>query len=270
MPSIGPCGSGRHGDRPVRLGEVQPPGKRPMPAADWARGARPGPASGSADAGRTSGARPGRRAPGPRRPALTTLLRARRRPSDAYANLVLPALLRERGLDGRDAALRDRARLRHAARGRAPSTRSSPACADRPLAEIDPAVLDVLRLGRLPAAATSGPAHAAVATTVDLARAASATGAAGFVNAVLRRVARRRPRASGSAELGGDAGDAAGARYRHPAGSSRRSRDALGGDAGELEAALVADDAAPETHLVARPDRRDEALAEQAGGEPGP
>ncbi len=27
---------------PVRLGLVQPPGKRPMPAADWARGARPG------------------------------------------------------------------------------------------------------------------------------------------------------------------------------------------------------------------------------------
>jgi len=28
--------------RDVRLGTVQPPGKRPMPAADWARGARPG------------------------------------------------------------------------------------------------------------------------------------------------------------------------------------------------------------------------------------
>lgn len=30
--------------QPVELGTVQPPGKRPMPAADWARGARPGPA----------------------------------------------------------------------------------------------------------------------------------------------------------------------------------------------------------------------------------
>jgi methionyl-tRNA formyltransferase len=28
---------------PVTLGQVQPPGKRPMPALDWARGARPGP-----------------------------------------------------------------------------------------------------------------------------------------------------------------------------------------------------------------------------------
>ncbi|MGV7942655.1 methionyl-tRNA formyltransferase, partial [Mycobacterium kansasii] len=25
---------------PLRLGTVQPPGKKPMPAADWARGAR--------------------------------------------------------------------------------------------------------------------------------------------------------------------------------------------------------------------------------------
>jgi methionyl-tRNA formyltransferase len=29
--------------RPVRLGDVQPPGKRRMPAADWARGLHPGP-----------------------------------------------------------------------------------------------------------------------------------------------------------------------------------------------------------------------------------
>ncbi len=30
------------GSHPVALGEVQPAGKRPMPAADWARGVRPG------------------------------------------------------------------------------------------------------------------------------------------------------------------------------------------------------------------------------------
>ena len=28
------------GSVPVRLGTTQPPGKKPMPAADWARGAR--------------------------------------------------------------------------------------------------------------------------------------------------------------------------------------------------------------------------------------
>ena len=30
------------GSQPVRLGDVQPPGKRRMPAADWARGLRSG------------------------------------------------------------------------------------------------------------------------------------------------------------------------------------------------------------------------------------
>ena len=33
------------GSRPVRLGDVQPPGKRRMPAADWARGLHAGPAT---------------------------------------------------------------------------------------------------------------------------------------------------------------------------------------------------------------------------------
>jgi methionyl-tRNA formyltransferase len=33
------------GSRPVRLGDVQPPGKRRMDAAAWARGLRPGPAT---------------------------------------------------------------------------------------------------------------------------------------------------------------------------------------------------------------------------------
>ena len=33
------------GSRPVRLGDVQPPGKRRMPAADWARGLHAGQAT---------------------------------------------------------------------------------------------------------------------------------------------------------------------------------------------------------------------------------
>jgi methionyl-tRNA formyltransferase len=35
------------GSRPVRLSDVQPPGKRRMPAADWARGLHAGPAGGA-------------------------------------------------------------------------------------------------------------------------------------------------------------------------------------------------------------------------------
>jgi methionyl-tRNA formyltransferase len=36
---------GGTGSRPVLLGDVQPPGKRRMPAADWARGLHAGPAT---------------------------------------------------------------------------------------------------------------------------------------------------------------------------------------------------------------------------------
>jgi methionyl-tRNA formyltransferase len=43
------------GSGAVRLGTVQPPGKRPMPAADWARGARPRPGE-RLDAGTDAGA----------------------------------------------------------------------------------------------------------------------------------------------------------------------------------------------------------------------
>jgi methionyl-tRNA formyltransferase len=39
------------GSRPVELGTVQPAGKRPMPAADWARGVRPGAGEGFAREG---------------------------------------------------------------------------------------------------------------------------------------------------------------------------------------------------------------------------
>ena len=45
------------------------------------------------------------------------------------------------------------------------------ACVDRPLDEVDPPVLDVLRLGAHQLLAMRVPAHAAVGATVELARA---------------------------------------------------------------------------------------------------
>src|SRR6185312_14913268 len=57
----------------------------------------------------------------------------------------------------------------------------------------------------------------------------------------------------------------------HPRWIAAAFADALGGDLGETDAALAADDARPQTHLVARPGRIDrDRLAERAGGEPGP
>ena len=103
------------GTEPVQLGLVQPPGKRPMPAADWGRGLhQSGPTLlGWADrAQRTHVAGAARTPPDPaartradpvRRVAYDVLAAVDER--GAYANLMLPALLRERGIEGRDAAL---------------------------------------------------------------------------------------------------------------------------------------------------------------------
>jgi 16S rRNA (cytosine967-C5)-methyltransferase len=108
----------------------------------------------------------------------------------AYANLLLPSLLAERGLHGRDAALATELTY-GTLRGRGTYDAVLAACSTRALADIDPPLLDVLRLGAHQLLATRIGPHAAVATSVALARAAAGAGAAGFANAVLRRVATR-------------------------------------------------------------------------------
>jgi 16S rRNA (cytosine967-C5)-methyltransferase len=62
-------------------------------------------------------------------------------------------------------------------------------CLDRPLARVDPAVRDALRLGAHQILNLRVPDRAAVSETVDLVRAAEPR-AAGFANAVLRRLGR--------------------------------------------------------------------------------
>src|SRR5947208_2700616 len=106
---------------------------------------------------------------------------------DAYANLVLPALLREaesRGeLDRRDAAFATElvyGTLRH--QGTYDAVLA--ACVDRPLREVDPEVRDVLSLGAHQLLSTRIPAHAAVSATVELARCVVGDGRSRFVNAV--------------------------------------------------------------------------------------
>jgi 16S rRNA (cytosine967-C5)-methyltransferase len=107
---------------------------------------------------------------------------------DAYANLLLPALLAERGLTGRDAAFATELAY-GTLRGRGTYDAIVAACSDRD--EIDPPVRDVLRLGAHQLMATRVGRHAAVATSVDLAKDVCGPRPSGFVNAVLRRVATR-------------------------------------------------------------------------------
>ena len=148
------------------------------------------------------------------------------RERDAYANLLLPALLRERGLTGRDAALATELSY-GTLRGQATYDAVIAACSARGLGQIDPPVLDVLRLGAHQLLATRVGAHAAVATSVDLAREVAGPGAAGFVNAVLRRVASRDLEGWIAATAPDRAADPVGhlaVRYSHPRLDRRRLR----------------------------------------------
>src|SRR4051812_43605100 len=131
--------------------------------------------------------RPAARADAPRTAALEVLRGVRE--EDAYANLLLPTVLRRHRLGGRDAAFTTEL-VAGTLRGRGTYDAVLAACVDRPLRDVDPDVLDVLRLGAHQLLALRVPSHAAVATSVDLAKTASGRGAAGFVNAVLRRVGR--------------------------------------------------------------------------------
>ncbi|HEY2765139.1 MAG TPA: transcription antitermination factor NusB [Pseudonocardiaceae bacterium] len=230
-------------------------------------------------------ARPGRPGPparrsGPRTPpaqdparqaALDALAAVRER--DAYANLVLPGLLRDRGISGRDAALATELCYGTSrARGLLDAVLQS--CADRPLSEVDGDLLDALRLGSYQLLRTRVPPHAAVAATVDLVRAGRGSGAAGFVNAVLRRVGRHDEAAWIKEVAPSRDDDPVGylaVAHSYPRWIAQAFADALGGDHDELAAALAAADARPLVHLAARPGEisADE-LAAATGGEPAP
>ncbi|MCA0143430.1 RsmB/NOP family class I SAM-dependent RNA methyltransferase [Blastococcus sp. LR1] len=186
---------------------------------------------------------------------------------EAFANLLLPQLLRERKLDERDAAFTTQLAY-GALRAQGTLDAILTGLVSRPLAELDPRVLDLLRLGTYQLIDLRVPAHAAVDTTVDLTRAIVGPGPAGLVNAVLRKVATGGDRAAWLETLAAEGDRRLALATDHPDWIVQAWRNALD-DEGELEPALLADDLAPEVHLVARRMGRDELLTE-SGGEPGP
>ena len=231
-------------------------------------GHRAAPRRGSGRAG-SRGPRPTRPAPrrdaDPARRVAYDLLRAVEE-RDAYANLTLPGLLRERGLTGRDAALATELGY-GTLRATGTLDLILARCADRPLDTLDPEVRAAVRIGAYQLLRTRVPSHAAVSATVDLVP----RRATGFVNAVLRRVDRTDWDDWVETVAPPDALGRLAVRYPHPRWIAAAFQDALGGDLARTEPALAADDARPETHLVARPGRIDrDRLATEARGVPGP
>ena len=193
---------------------------------------------------------------------------------DAYANLVLPPLLRKAreggDFDARDAALATEL-VYGSLRWQGTYDAIIARCVDRPLREVDPPVLDVLTLGAHQLLGTRIPPHAAVSASVELARVVLGDGRAKFVNAVLRKVTahdldgwleRVAP------EYDEDPEEHLGIVHAHPRWIVSALWDALGGGRAGIEDLLEADNERPEVTLVARPGRStaDELVA-AAGGE---
>ena len=211
--------------------------------------------------------RPGsRRTPDPARRVAFDALRSVHA-EDAYANLVLPPLLAQRQLRGRDAAFATEL-LAGTCRFEGTYDTVIEAAGGRPLSTLQPAVVDLLRLGTHQLLNMRVPTHAAVAATVDLAAATVGPRVTGLVNAVLRKVAVRTYHewttklAKGLGEL-----DALALRTAHPPWIAAAYADLLPPE--ELEAALEANNVSAPVTLVVRPGlARVEELID-AGAEPG-
>ena len=233
--------------------------------------------------GRAAPARPSRGRPARGRPSHGRVDPARRvafdvlsavAKRDAYANLLLPALLADRGLTGRDAALATELTY-GTLRGQGSYDAILAVCSDRDPGRLDPPLRRVLRLGAHQLLATRIGAHAAVDTSVNLAKDVAGPRPAGFVNAVLRRVATRDLEGWLEIAAPSRAGDPVGylsVAYSHPRWIVSALSEALAEDpaAGlaEAEAALAADNERPRVTLCAVPGLADPAELAAGGAEP--
>jgi 16S rRNA (cytosine967-C5)-methyltransferase len=104
----------------------------------------------------------------------------------AYANLRLPELLAESNLEERDRAFATElgyGTLRMQGKHDELIKRHI----DRPFEEVDPGIIDILRMGIHQVTEMRVPDHAAVSETVEVARATIGEARASFVNAILRK-----------------------------------------------------------------------------------
>jgi 16S rRNA (cytosine967-C5)-methyltransferase len=186
----------------------------------------------------------------------------------AYANLVLPALLRERGLTGRDAAFATEL-LAGTCRWQGSYDVIIAAAAGRPLSDWQPAVVDLLRLGVHQILSMRVPVPAAVAATVDLAAVTVGERVTGLSNAVLRRVAERDlDEWFDELSEGLDEHDQLALRTAHPRWIVDAYAEVL--PEPELEAALAANNVSPDISLAVRPGLAKVSELLSAGAQPTP
>ena len=172
----------------------------------------------------------------PRLLAFDVLTRVRE--DDAYANLILPRMLRERNITDRDAAFTTEITY-GTLRTLGVLDAVIAECSSRGLDQIAPEVLDALRLGAYQLLYTRVEPHAAVDTTVRLVEAAGQEKAKGFANGIMRTISRTKPAAW--IEKLTPPGEIAAAAFRnaHPEWIAQSFSRVLG--LGDLDAALGAD-----------------------------
>jgi 16S rRNA (cytosine967-C5)-methyltransferase len=201
---------------------------------------------------------------------------------DAYANLLLPGAIAAAGLDRADAALATEL-CYGTLRMSGYYDRVIAIAAARPVAQIDAAVLDALRLGCHQVVGMRVADHAAVNESVALVRRFGSRSAVGFANGVLRAITRRSPDSwmQAVSEAATSADDRDAALTSHPEWVLRAFRRSLAaeGRESELPDLLRADNDAPAVNFAALPglaDRPDEARPNRfspvgftgAGGDP--
>ena len=166
---------------------------------------------------------------------------------DAYANLALAE--HTAGLSARDAGFATEL-VAGTCRALGLYDAIIASAGGRSLRSLQPAVVDLLRLGTHQLLELRVPTHAAVAATVELGRAMVSERVTGVVNAILRKVGALD--ADGWAQrLRAERPDADALLTRHPQWIIDAYADVL--PAAELDAALAANNAAPVPHLVVRP-----------------
>lgn len=185
---------------------------------------------------------------------------------DAYVNLILPTMLRERGIEGRDAAFATE--LTHGTLRRQGTYDAIINLAvSKGLKTVDAPVLDVLRLGAHQILSMRVPSHAAVSTCVDLVRSSVGHKPVHFTNAVLRKISQgdldswltRATRGKSKVET-------LSIIHSHPVWIIEALNEALGGNWKETEKLLIAQNESPKVTLVSRPGLSE---PDELPGEPG-
>lgn len=187
---------------------------------------------------------------------------------NAYANLVLPRMLAETDNTGRDAALATELTY-GTLRSLGTLEAILAAASGREIRQLQQDLVDALCLGAYQLLYMRIPAHAAVATTVSLVKAAVSPRVSGLANAVLRKVAAKDLEQWTEELATGDRLHDLSLRYAHPQWISSEFEAVLGED--ELPPALAADNVAPPVHLCAKPGRitKGDLSRETRGGEHG-